>query len=280
MTSRDWINLSQDRETGIETLRAHFEGHAYDPHWHDSYLVGMTEQGVQQFICRRQHYSSTRGKVFLLEPGEIHDGSAPAQASFTYRSLYIDPQWLTRELELVYYETVPCGYELHFDTLLTTDVPLAQAILNAFAVLQQADELRIVRQSALDGLLDNLTRHVRWRSRRESNLRLPAMALRVRDYLHAHMTEDIGLDDLARIAETDRYRMTRVFKAAFGLPPHTYLIQLRLARARRLLALGRSPSQTAADLGFADQSHLGRWFRRAYRLTPAYYRKLCANVPD
>ncbi|MEJ2654184.1 MAG: AraC family ligand binding domain-containing protein [Acidihalobacter sp.] len=110
MSPRDWIDLSQDSETGIETLRAHFEGHAYDPHWHDSYLIGVTEQGVQQFNCRRQRHSSTRGKVFMLEPGEIHDGEAPEDASFTYSSLYIDPQWLMRELRLVYGE-VPCGYE-------------------------------------------------------------------------------------------------------------------------------------------------------------------------
>jgi AraC-like DNA-binding protein len=33
-------------------------------------------------------------------------------------------------------------------------------------------------------------------------------------------------------------------------------------------------------LGFADQSHLGRWFQRAYRLSPADYRKRCSIVPD
>ncbi len=54
MTTHNWIDLAQDADTGIETLRAHFEGHAYDPHWHDSYLVGVTEQGVQQFH-RRLH---------------------------------------------------------------------------------------------------------------------------------------------------------------------------------------------------------------------------------
>ena len=66
MTSHNWIDLSKDADTGIETLRAHFQGHAYDPHWHDSYLVGVTEQGVQQFNCRRARHQSTPGKVFCL----------------------------------------------------------------------------------------------------------------------------------------------------------------------------------------------------------------------
>lgn len=46
MPSTHWIDLARDLDTGIETLHAPFQGHAYDPHWHDSYLVGVTRQGV------------------------------------------------------------------------------------------------------------------------------------------------------------------------------------------------------------------------------------------
>ena len=48
MAPKNWVDLSKDKESGIETIQAHFEGHAYDPHWHDSYLIGVTRQGVQQ----------------------------------------------------------------------------------------------------------------------------------------------------------------------------------------------------------------------------------------
>lgn len=44
MAAHNWIDLSQDADTGIETLRAHFEGHAYDPHGHDSYLTGAASR--------------------------------------------------------------------------------------------------------------------------------------------------------------------------------------------------------------------------------------------
>jgi hypothetical protein len=49
--ANDWLELRQHADTGIETIRAHFEGHAYDPHWHDSYLVGITLSGTQNFIA-------------------------------------------------------------------------------------------------------------------------------------------------------------------------------------------------------------------------------------
>lgn len=159
------------------------------------------------------------------------------------------------------------------------DPRLAQSIVFAFSALH-GQESRIIRQSALDGLLERLTAHVHWRVRQEHDPRLPLVALRARDYLHAHFRRDLGLDELALACGVDRFRLTRAFKAAFGLPPHAYLVQLRLSMARRLLARGAQPVEVASDLGFADQSHLGRWFLRAYGLTPAAYRTRCTDLPD
>ncbi|QKF49356.1 AraC family transcriptional regulator [Pseudomonas graminis] len=278
MSDRNWIELKQDATSGIETVRAHFEGHAYDPHWHDSYLVGITEQGLQQFNCRRQQHNSTPGKVFLLEPGDIHDGTAPEAGGFTYRTLYLDPRWLDRELR-AQFEEAPDNAQLSFAATLAEDPRLAIATANAFEAMHH-DELRIVRQTALDHLLANLTSHLRWRTLITPDPRLPLVAQRARDYLHSHLHQDIGLDDLAHVTGVDRFRLSRAFKAAFGMAPHAYLIQLRLTRARHLLARGEAPVSVAAALGFADQSHLGRWFQRAYRMTPADYRRRCSNVPD
>jgi AraC-like DNA-binding protein len=278
MDKRNWISLSQDVDTGIESIRAHFRGHAYDPHWHDCFLVGVTEQGVQQFNCRRVRHRSTPGHVFLLEPGEIHDGHAPTEDGFTYSMLYLDPHWLERELHALF-EEAPADSQPGFADTLSHDPHLSTAIVQAFHVLHDGD-LRIVRQTALDGLLASLTRHLDWRKRQDFDPRLPLVAQVARDYLHAHTYEDIGLDDLAQACGIDRFRLTRAFKAAFGLAPHAYLIQLRLAKARQLLARGETPAQVASVLGFADQSHLGRWFRRAYQLTPADYRRRCSNLPD
>ncbi|MCW8161921.1 AraC family ligand binding domain-containing protein [Stutzerimonas stutzeri] len=278
MGNNDWIELNRDAETGIETIRAHFEGHAYDPHFHDSYLIGFTEQGVQQFHCRKALHSSTPGQIFLLEPGELHDGHAPARGGFTYSMLYLDPHWLERELRGLF-EDAPGDCQPAFAKTLASEPELLAVIAEAFQALQSRD-LRIVRQAALDALLAKLARHLAWRPRLDSDPRMPLVALRARDYLHAHMEQDLGLDELAWASGVDRFRLSRAFKAAFGIAPHAYLVQLRLARARQLLASGQPPTRVAMTLGFADQSHMGRWFRRAYGLTPAHYRRRCSNLPD
>lgn len=158
MGSRDWIDLARDAETGIETLRAHFEGHAYDPHWHDSYLIGYTEIGVQQFNCRRRRHDSTAGQVFLVEPGEIHDGRAPIAGGFTYSMLYLQPDWLRRELRATF-DDAPSDRDPGFHANLTEDPRLTLAIAQAFRVLH-GRELRLLRQTALELVLERLRVHL------------------------------------------------------------------------------------------------------------------------
>ncbi|MBV7405943.1 AraC family transcriptional regulator [Enterobacter sp. ENT03] len=276
--TQDWLELRQHDETGIETIRAHFEGHAYDPHWHDSYLVGMTLTGTQQFHCRRERHRSTPGDAFLLEPGEIHDGDAPVAGGFTYLTFYLDERWLADTLRGLF-DAVPSSYSLHFTRTIAREPALVRAIAQTFTALHR-DEMRILQHSTMDTLLSQLTQHCQWRKRLPQQVQSAAIAHRARDYLYAFVGENIGLDDLARETGTDRFTLTRCFKREFHLSPHAWLIQLRLAKARAMLAQGDQPASVAAALGFADQSHLGRWFQRAYRLSPAHYRKLCTNLPD
>jgi AraC-like DNA-binding protein len=133
----------------------------------------------------------------------------------------------------------------------------------------------------MDAVLELLRPHLGRPARRMTAGRDSMVARRARDRLHAALEENIGADDLAREAgAADRFQLARAFRAAYGSPPHGYLVQLRLLRARRLLAGGSQPVAVAAECGFADQSHLGRWFRRAYGLTPAAYRACCTGVPD
>jgi AraC-like DNA-binding protein len=278
MNAHSWIDLKQDADTGIEVIRAHFEGHAYDPHWHDSYLIGFTEQGVQQFHCRRALFSSVPGQTFFLEPGDIHDGHAPTPGGFTYSTLYLEPAWLQRAMPALF-EQAPADCLPGVPRTQPDDPGLLPCIANALQALSDG-EPRMVRDAALDALLERISRSLHWRQRLPGNPQIPRVALRARDYLHAHFQQNIGLDELARACGVDRFRLCRAFKAAFGIAPHGYLIQLRLVRARRLLAIGTAPAEVASDLGFADQSHLGRWFRRANGLTPGAYRNRCTKLQD
>lgn len=272
----EWVDIRRDQDSGIESISARFEGHAYDPHDHDEMLVGVTLQGVQRFRCGRGMHVSTPGQSMLIEPGVVHDGHAPSASGFTYAMLYLPQDWLERmagQLGLP-----PISRFSRFRHTLTDDVRLGASIHRAFMALHQG-EGRLARDQALDALLVTLSGHLGGTA---AALKPgPGEQLeRVREMLHSCMSDDIGLTDLVAHSGMDRFRLSRQFKQAFGQTPHAYLVQLRLRAARRLLACGRQPAQVAIDVGFSDQSHLGRWFQRVYRMAPAAYRRACTNVLD
>ncbi|MEX3810839.1 helix-turn-helix domain-containing protein [Paraburkholderia sp. BR13439] len=273
----NWLTARRDAETGIESLRAHFSGHAYDPHDHDDMLIGYTEQGVQRFQCHRSLHTSVPGRAILIEPGALHDGHAPEAAGFTYAMLYLPQGWVERAARRLDLPGL-AGVEAAFGHTLVDDHALVDAIRQAFVAIH-GNEGRLARDQTLDRLLLRLGAQLRDAPLAGDSAASPAIA-RVRDLLHEQMDGNPGLDELAEVAGIDRFRLTRLFQRAFGTSPHAYLVRLRLRAARRLLAAGRTPAQVAAEVGFADQSHLGRWFRRAYRMTPAAYRQMCTNVPD
>ncbi len=269
----DWVRIQRDRETGIESVHAHFRGHAYDPHDHDEVLVGVTLQGVQRFRCQRALHTSTPGRAMLIEPGAVHDGHAPAEDGFTYAMLYLPQRWVAEALQRRGQQD---GSALHpgFRTTLADDAALSAAIRQAFLAIHQR-EGRLARDQSLDRMMRLLSPHLSAEAQRPC-ASTPTVA-RARDFLHAQMARDVSLDELADHADLDRFRLTRQFQRTFGLSPHAYLIRLRLRVARALLADGQEPADVALKVGFADQSHLGRWFKRAYRLTPAAYRRQCTG---
>lgn len=92
---------------------------------------------------------------------------------------------------------------------------------------------------------------------------------RVLDLIESRLEDGVLLQEMARVAGQSPYHFARAFKRATGKPPHRYLLERRLERARAAVERGHEPlGVIAARFGFADQSHFTRLFKRRYGVTP------------
>jgi AraC-like DNA-binding protein len=98
------------------------------------------------------------------------------------------------------------------------------------------------------------------------------IAWTVSSRLADELTAPPALGEMAAELGISRYRLLRAFREVMGMPPYAWLAQHRVSRARSLLDAGRRPAEVAALVGFADQAHLTRWFRRVLGVTPGAYR--------
>jgi AraC-like DNA-binding protein len=89
-----------------------------------------------------------------------------------------------------------------------------------------------------------------------------------------------SLQEMSVVIGGNRFVLLREFRKKFGLPPHALALRLRVNRACSMLDRGIPPSEISNSLGFADQSHFGRVFKRIVGLSPGQYRKrLVVGLP-
>lgn len=134
-------------------------------------------------------------------------------------------------------------------------------------------------------LLHHLARHFQAAEKLESLfLRRQAQTGRLRrvfEHLNQNYTEQISLPAMATMAGLSQPRFNRVFKNSAGMTLREYLSHMRLTQAGRLLReTDRSIGEIAAELGFSDQSHFDRRFRRHYGRTPRQFRQGEAGETD
>ncbi|WP_162125640.1 helix-turn-helix transcriptional regulator [Pseudoxanthomonas wuyuanensis] len=105
---------------------------------------------------------------------------------------------------------------------------------------------------------------------------LSARALeRTLAYIHEHLCESFTLADLARAACISRFHFARMFRVSVGSSPMEYVLKTRMEAAKRMLVRGdQKIAATAAALGFFDQSHFTRTFRRFTGVSPRAFSRL------
>ncbi|MBF8186736.1 AraC family transcriptional regulator [Nonomuraea sp. K274] len=275
--TQDWSRYWRASDRPLEAMHAHFERHVYHRHSHETYSFGVTETGAQSFSCRGSAHTSAAGMIMAFNPDDPHDGHATDELGFTYRMVHIGPSLVENALSDSTGRHT--GLPL-FATPVVNDQALAARLRALHAALLDSGTTALRRDELLTATIAGLVRRAATtpltEQRRPS--RSTTIARQARQLLHDRVMDDLTIDDLARSTGTSRYAVYRAFHAKYGLPPSDYQRQLRLRAARTLIADGTPIAEAATATGFADQSHLTRWFTRYFGLTPGTYRQ--ATTPD
>jgi AraC-like DNA-binding protein len=264
-STRDWIKLAPAMP-GFERIEAFFSGHAYDPHRHDTYAIGITMGGVQRFTYRGARSDSLVGNIIVLHPDEVHDGRAGIEAGFRYRMLYLEPRWIADALD------ARAGSLPFVRTPVSTDQRLVKAVRHALGDLDRRPE-DLDRDHMVLALADAL---LALDPSARSRPCAPTCRLavdRVREFLDAQFHRTVSSRELETLTGLDRYTLTRHFQQRLGTSPYRYLTLRRVDHVRSMLALANcSLAECAIASGFADQSHMTRQFKKAYGISPGKWR--------
>lgn len=254
-------------EAGTELVCAYLESSEGPLHLHEEWQFGVLDAPSKLSLGAYRRCSVSADDVTIVPPYDVHGEGGVAGMAPSWRMLYVSPS-IVRKLD--------GGRKAQCIRQCVVFDPAAAA------------ELRAMLRGSEDGSITGsefLTRVTSWLRRcllryvddTATSRPMPRVE-RTRAYLQNRATESVSLSELGAIAGVTLSRLARSFTKAVGLPPSSYHAHTRLARARRLLAEGKSATWVAYECGFADQSHLSRWFKECYGLTPGAFQEQYRSI--
>jgi AraC-like DNA-binding protein len=237
----------------------------YPRHWHDELYLNAIVDGGGELDCVGSSQATRPGTLILIPSGEVH---ADRKMECSFRCMFIEFSAVRATLEEFVEHSVP---EINFRTELIQDKQTISQFLQLHRSLE-AGGSRMGSDAAVAIFFHRLvTRH--------STASLPVAHVgneniavqRTRRFLDEHFAERVSLQDLARLTGLSPYYLHRSFSRKIGMPPHAYQVQARVTRALWLLRRGRSISDAASSVGFVDQSHFSRHFKRTTGVTPGQF---------
>jgi len=252
----------------LELLRATWEGRSFPKRLHEGFEISVIDRGAEKLLYRGSSYVAPTGSVVVINPGEVHAASSADQSAWSYRSFYPTASDLRDAASTAAGRMLPTP---SFSTPVIQDQHVCR-ILCCLHTLFESPNSSLAQESYSIWVASQLVmRHADYRTAPKAIRKEPKAIKLAQEFIRANSSDNVTLAQLTNATGLSSFHLVRIFTAQVGLPPHAYLNQVRINRARKLLADGHSIGHVANETGFVDQSHLARHFKRLLGLTPGQY---------
>jgi AraC-like DNA-binding protein len=257
---------------GVELLRATYLTHRFPPHAHDGFAFGVIERGAQAYMDGRgRRVVMPESTICVINAGQVHEGRPANEAGWDYRMIYMPGADVAG---LLADEKQGCAGTPYFPETVIDDPQTMRLLHDAHVCSEARDATQLEKSSRLTAAVVQLAqRHGQMSSGMQSCAPLPGAVKRAREYIDAHLVENPSLDMISDAAGMSAFHLLRAFKRAIGVAPHAYLVQRRVEMAKHLLLKGLPLRQVAITVGYCDQGHLSREFRRFFGVPPGSARQ-------
>jgi AraC family transcriptional regulator len=250
-------------------------GCEFQPHSHSAFTVTAILAGEMWVTIGENAYHLSSDDVALTNIGQNHSGQA---TDVEFVSVSINPSQVNELVaELGLTRTTA---EVIFGASVVTDEAINRI---ARSIVGEIADEKVGHTAMLDMLVRQLVIHllrshmtVRKSARIELSRAGPVdRRLRLAlEFMHDNFSRELALEEIASAAYLSEYHFARLFKQITGVTPHMYLANLRLERARKLLAETAFPViEIAAMVGYQSQSHFTKIFKSVTGITPRAYRE-------
>jgi len=249
----------------IDVMQARYVKQNFAKHYHEGYGLGVITSGAMEFNYRGEKLIASEGLVNSVNPDEAHDGHSFDSEGWCYSMLYFEES-VFRNL----YGDICEKYETPFITEgVFKDKHLATNLSFLVAQLLSKNSDRLLNESQIIGILSStILKHSDKRPDVRKIYKLGNKLTKVKEHIKNNINQKISIKQLADIAGVSLYHFIRSFTADVGVAPYEYVSMQRARRAKELILAGKKAVDVAIECGYTDQSHMNRWLKKIYGITP------------
>jgi AraC-like DNA-binding protein len=243
----------------------------YKPHFHDTFSLGVIEEGEVEFFHDDQRSNLRTGELIAFNPEAVHACNPVKDKARSYHMIYLDVAWCRAFQESIW------NTKLHdFVTVARVtvkDEEMYRDFLELSMLLRDREVFYLEKEEVLyrfmrvffEKFIPDHTPINPSENASKQNIEY------AKNYMKDHVRENITVAQVAQKVSLSEYHFMRLFKQHTGMSPHAYLLNQKIILSQRLLTQGISIAEVAQEVGFVDQSHLNRHFQAIVAMSPGEF---------
>lgn len=239
----------------------------YSKHSHDTFCISIIGSGELEieFHSSKDEYLSPK-QLVIFNPNQVHHTKSKSKSTQHYYNLHVNYKYAKKLQESIFKE------ESSFFSVenIIDDKKLYEDLLKSFENFLLYNENI---QEKIENILLHIFSNFCIKEKEEKNEE-HLLCEKVKNYIIKNIEEQISLEDIAKEVSYNESYITRVFKNKCGLTPHAYLINKRIQKAKNRLSKDENInlSLLSSEVGFYDQSHFSKVFKRVFAQSPNKYK--------
>ncbi|RPI59623.1 MAG: AraC family transcriptional regulator [Ignavibacteriales bacterium] len=239
--------VNYKKYSDIEIFEGEISRHQYPWHFHDSYTFIVVEKGSVFYELNDRSTRICETEILIIEPFKVHRNII--SQTTVYKAFFIPQEYFLREDEkIIMTQEVNNPKEVYH----------LKNLLNNISHKNSKREIEELISEIVESLCQPKTEQI-------SDMKATMNII-------PELNPDLTIDELANKANLSKFHFQRKFKKECGLTIGQLKQQEKTIRAKKLLEKGKQSTDVAYELGFFDQSHFIKYFKKMWAITPKNFK--------
>ncbi len=270
--------FKDDKMPYIESRYDKVSDSCYIKHSHDTVSIGANEDGATELTCKDDICRLDVGSLLLINPFEVHCCNPIKNQARTYHMMFLDPKWCYKIQKDIFQEDIK--EFVPFKKTILKSQKLYEEYIQTNKFLYTNSFYLEKEEKLLNFLMKIFSTECSIKEDIYNKKGDDKIFKKTKEFIDKNINENITLLEIENEVKVNQYKIIRIFKDKIYLTPHAYLMNSKINKAKELIKKGVDISDVYFLLGFFDQSHFIRNFKKIVAVTPKQYQDSILNIKN